>query len=187
MDGRFKNLIIGIILFFIIALITLGLNWYWIKNDTPLQSLIFGFLFSFAGAIVGGFAGGYGSYLGGINGAKQSITLLSDKEREQAKRQLMSQLKYTTMLFSKDTAYIIHGTLIYDNDWPRYLGLIPEFSDDEIKHISLWFSTLRMLDHELGLRNENSYAKQVSAAAPQVNLILSHIVAIIEKHKDLPR
>ena len=150
MNKKFSNLIAWVVIFFCVALFTLVLNWYWVKNDSAIQGLIFGLLFSFIGAIVGGLTSGYGSYLGGVQGAKENYELKKKQDEYLATTTLLRLIDFTYEAVKSKKEFLDTGSIefnvIYDNEWPKYLSSSGSFDTREIANIILWFKTLKSLE-----------------------------------------
>ena len=149
LNKKFSNLIGWVVICFCVALFTLAWNWYWVKNDPPTQGLIFGLLFSFLGAVVGGMTSGYGSYLGGVQGAKENYELMKKMDVDSARKKLYRQLHLTWKLVNAiknppneklEKMKEIYGAyILYDTEWPKHVSLIEDLTDSDVEKIVLWF------------------------------------------------
>lgn len=144
---------------------------------------------TFLAAISGGVVGGIGSFYGGLTGAERSYKLMANAKQidvdnlvARNHELLISQIKYSykklTTHSPTDTLVIVRD-LIYDRDWPKYLGLAG-LPDEDSEVIINWFQELGRLDKTL-----SSTTIDYRNLPNDITRLLKPISKIIEKYSNV--
>lgn len=118
------------------------------------------------GALVGGAISGIGSYYGGIRGARQNSDLVNSHEEKLARQRLGKLLDFTCYNMRKVSQHqgrwLLSGidTVVYDNNWPQYIGTINNLTDGDRDNIITWLTGIQKLSYRVQ-RGEQVFSNDV--------------------------
>ena len=165
--------------------------WYWLidVNNQIAFGAIIAAITSTIGALIGAVLGGLLSFIGNKVGANENFKLIKQWNENNATKQIIKQLKYTVKTArvsvemwekykrtnkpsgSKNIMSI--NLSLYDNEWPKELGL-SKLDNLEYEEVIQWYTQLDLVTEDGNI--------DVETLVKIANVRLDKISSIIEKY-----